>query len=191
MSDKICNINFFAKLKVSQKKMVALVEKLILYPTDVSQWHALVNDAQASTSILLNENTESYLVFLLMRFVKTRKLFESVLALDFLTSEGLLGSKQVTALRDVGDKSLLFCGLFPGMAKKRRVSLEYFTGLGQSAYLSASNLEDNNSRDLFYELSAEFEKLKQILQGMRGNNPFLLEVTKDEYIISGNDIPMQ
>ena len=44
------------------------MNKLILHPTDISQWHALVNEAQAATRLILNENTESYLVFLLMRF---------------------------------------------------------------------------------------------------------------------------
>lgn len=155
------------------------MEKLILYPTEISQWHALVNEAQANTQLLLNESTESYLVFLLMRFVKTRKLFESVLALDFLSSKHLVRSKQLDILRDVGDKSLLFCGLFPGMAKKRRVSLDYYTDLGQSAYLSASNIHDSSFRTLFYELSAEFEKLKQVLQAMRGKNPELLNIAQN------------
>ena len=36
---------------------------LILHPTDMSQWHALVYEAQANTQIILPENSESYLVF--------------------------------------------------------------------------------------------------------------------------------
>jgi len=44
------------------------MSQLILYPTETAQWHALVNEAQVSTRLMLNEDTESYLVFLLMRF---------------------------------------------------------------------------------------------------------------------------
>lgn len=39
------------------------MKKLILHPTELSQWHALVNEAQATTDLILNESTESYLVF--------------------------------------------------------------------------------------------------------------------------------
>lgn len=60
------------------------MKRLILHPTDISQWHALVNEAQAATRLILNEATESYLVFLLMRFTQNPKLIESIVALDFL-----------------------------------------------------------------------------------------------------------
>lgn len=142
--------------------------KLILHPTDMSQWHALVNEAQAATSLVLNENTESYLVFLLMRFSQTTQLMESVMALDFLESMRLPCRRQVELLREVGDKSLLFCGLFPGMAVRRHVRLEYFSELGQAAYLTVSELEARESADLYLELSAQFVTLQNILQAMRG-----------------------
>lgn len=162
------------------------MEKLILHPTDISQWHALVNEAQAATSLMLNENTESYLVFLLMRYIKTRKLFESVLALDFLTAKHVIRTKQVGLLREVGDKSLLFCGLFPGIANKRHVSLEYFSDLGQSAYLSVSELEDERIANLYYELSSQFLNLQQILQAMRGRDLKLTEICNDKFVANYN-----
>lgn len=143
------------------------MKKLILHPTDTSQWHALVNEAQASTRLVLNEGTESYLVFLLIRFSQTTHLLESVIALDFLESMQLPGKRQVEKLKDVGDKSLLFCGLFPGMAEKRNVSLDYFSDMGQAAYLSVGDLHDSQSADLYYQLSEQFVALQQILQAMR------------------------
>ena len=144
------------------------MKKLILHPTDISQWYALVNEAQAATRLVLNENTESYLVFMLMRFSQATKLIESVIALDFLESMRTPGRRQVELLRDVGDKSLLFCGLFPGMASKRHVRLDYFSDLGQAAYLTVSELEENKSADLFSELSAQFLTMQHVLQAMRG-----------------------
>jgi hypothetical protein len=144
--------------------------KIILHPTDTSQWHALVNEAQATTRLILNESTESYLVFLLMRFMQTTQLLESIIAMDFLHSMEVSGKRQVSLLQEVGDKSLLFCGLFPGIASKRHVRLEYFSDLGKAAYLTVSELEQSDSGRLFLELSKQFVTLQQILQAMRGES---------------------
>ncbi len=162
--------------------------KLILHPTDMSQWHALVNEAQAATSLVLNENTESYLVFLLMRFSQTTRLMESVMALDFLESMRLPSKRQVEVLRDVGDKSLLFCGLFPGMAVKRHVRLTYFSELGQAAYLTVSELEEAESAHLYSELSVQFVTLQNILQAMRGSP--IQRVNIEGGILPDTDLPL-
>ncbi len=137
--------------------------QLILHPTDISQWHALVNEAQASTKLILPESTESYLVFLLMRFAQSPELVESVLAIDFFNSMQAVGSRQVELLREVGDKSLLLSGLFPGLAEKRHVQVQYFTDMGQAAYLTVSELEADEGAALYQELSCQFTTLKHIL----------------------------
>ncbi len=142
------------------------MSQLILHPTDISQWHALVNEAQASTQLILPENTESYLVFLLMRFSQSPELAESVLAVDFLNSMQAEGSRQVGLLREVGDKSLLLSGLFPGIAEKRHVKLRYFTDMGQAAYLTVSELEGDEEAALYHELSRQFTQLKDILNAL-------------------------
>ncbi len=148
------------------------MQQLILHPTETSQWHALVHEAQASTCLILNENTESYLVFLLMRFCHTSRLLDSVVALDFLHAMHTTQRHKMQLLQEVGDKSLLFCGLFPGIAQKKQVSLSYFTELGQAAYLSVGELYDEPQlASLYYELSQNFLILQQILQAMRGEHP--------------------
>lgn len=148
------------------------MKQLILHPTDISQWHALVNEAQAATRLILNESTESYLVFLLMRFSQVSTLTESIVALDFLESMHKPRPLQMQLMRDVGDKSLLFCGLFPGIAERRHVSLNYFFELGQAAYLTLGELEEKESAELYFQLSKQFATLQHILQSMRGElNP--------------------
>ena len=165
------------------------MKKLILHPTDISQWHALVNEAQAATQLILNENTESYLVFMLMRFSQTTQLIESVIALDFLESMRAPGNKrQVQLMRDVGDKSLLFCGLFPGMADKRHVRLDYFSDMGQAAYLTVSELQERELADLYHQLSEQFLTMQHILQAMRGNYTPTGEL--DNGIIVSKNVPM-
>lgn len=165
------------------------MKKIILHPTETCQWHALVNEAQASTRLILDESTESYLVFLLMRFSQGSKLIESVIALDFLESMHSTKSRQVELLRDVGDKSLLFCGLFPGIAKRRHVSLDYFSNMGQAAYLTAGEMQVSQLAELFLQLSSQFLNLQQILQAMRGE--YLQYGNQDYSIFSGLDFPIQ
>ena len=46
--------------------------------------------------------------------------------------------------------------------------MEYFSELGQAAYLTVSELEARESADLYLELSAQFMTLQNILQAMRG-----------------------
>ena len=164
------------------------MKQLILHPTDISQWHALVSEAQLATRLVLNENTESYLVFLLMRFSQGPKLIESIVALDFLESMRQSRSRQVELLCDVGDKSLLFCGLFPGIAKKRQVNVSYFFDMGQAAYLTVSELKKSNTADLYYQLSAQFAQLQQILQAIRGE--FIQFRSTDYGVLSPIDLMM-
>jgi hypothetical protein len=142
------------------------MKSLILHPTDMSQWHAIVGEAQAHTQIMLAEDTESYLVFLLMRFSKYQQLMESIIALDFLGSLEAVGQNQVERLQEVGDKSLMFCGLFPGIANKRRVNIEYFSDVGQTAYLTAAAHHEHPHALLFGRLSEQFLILQQVLQAL-------------------------
>jgi len=145
------------------------MEQLIIHPTDTSQWYALVNDAQLSSNISLHEHTESYLVFLLMRFTQGTALVESIVALDFLEASHQPRHQQLHKLQEVGDKSLLFCGLFPGMAEKRRVSIDYYVHMGQSAYYSAGEQDPSSAPSLFYRLCDQFHALSNVLTAMRTN----------------------
>ena len=144
---------------------------LILLPTDTSQWHALVYEAQVSRKLILHENTESYLVFLLIRFTHTTELLESILALDFIAAHQLEGKQKVSQLQFLGDKSLLLCGLFPGIAEKRRVGIDYYAQIGQSAYKTAAEAEETSQAPLYLQLSNEFSDMQRVLQSMRQTSP--------------------
>lgn len=143
------------------------MDKLILHPTETSQWHALINEAQAMRAVEVGEEMESYLVFLLMRFTQQPELASSVVAVDFLESHHSQGAGQRELLRDVGDKCLLFSGLFPGNAERRRVTLNYFVNIGQSAYGNLSQVTHVSAADLFAALANEFVTLMDVLHATR------------------------
>lgn len=168
--------------------------RLVLHPTIESQWQALVIDARQHSAIQLSEELESYLVFLLMRFVKNPEILQSILALDFLNtvlqpsssfsnnlsqSNFLASTKNKQNLRDIGDKCLLFSGLFPGLAKRRRVHVSYYVKLGQSAYSLLSTLSNNSFpgaqhpsqlATLFANLGEHFVGLMDVLHTIRSLN---------------------
>lgn len=146
-----------------------------LEPTSTASWKSLVNEAVAKTNQNLNEDLESYLIFLLIRFTKNADLANSILALEYLESQTLTGQQQQQQLRDVGDKCLLFGGFYPEQAHQRLVTLEYFVNLGQSAYHQIANTHLNNSnlsdlKDLFNELSRNFLNLLDILNQIKSLN---------------------
>ncbi len=149
------------------------MSKIVLNPTSTAQWHALVGEAQQAASCHLDEQMESYLVFLLMRFADQPRLFSSVIALDFLDSQQHTGQGRRMRLRDVGDHCLLFSGLFPKIAERRLVRLSYFIDVGRSAYLQISDMQTDVAEDhqhLFTRLACEFIQLMEVLQSMRPAN---------------------
>jgi hypothetical protein len=143
------------------------MKPLVLQPTDLAQWHALVAEAQAACDLSLDEALESYLVFLLMRFAGRPDLARRVMALEFLEAQ-CHSVYQIDKLRDVGDQCLLFSGLFPQVAERRLVRVSYFVGIGRSAYDQLAVLLDRKGDELYGRLADAFVAVMDVLQAMRG-----------------------
>jgi len=146
---------------------VTCMENLKLEPTSLASWHALMTEALQSSEITLTEDLESYLVFLLMRFTKNPEIINNILAIDYLTHVKKYRSENRQALQEVGDKCLLYAGLFPGTARKRRVPISYYIGLGQNAYASLSDNLHNSLSPLFAKLGQQFVCLIDVLHEIR------------------------
>ena len=147
-----------------------IMTDLILNPTSTAQWLALVNEAEASTGCHLDEDTESYLVFLLMRHTGQDQLTAQIVGRDFLHGLNLPPHSRQQQLQDVGDHCLLFSGLFPQQAVRRRVKGSYFVDLGRTAYLEIADgcqLARSGLKYMFSRLSHDFIALMDVLQGMR------------------------
>lgn len=144
-------------------------KSFILEPSVLAQWHALIQEAQHKTEQKLNEDLESYLAFLLMRFTEKPDLFKSSFALEYLESFHHGKQKKSEALRDVGDKCLIFSGFFPDQAEKRHVPLGYFIKMGQGAYGCLAQQEAQAWQVLFNTLAEHFVTLMDVLQAMRAH----------------------
>lgn len=138
-----------------------------LQPTSTAHWHDLVCEAEQHSQQTLGEEVQSYLVFLLQRFLSKPEIASSVLALDYLKSLRSAGKRQIEKLRDVGDICLLHAGFFPQRARRRRVSIKYYVELGTGAYYQLHHYTSHNQGQLFEQLYESFVPAMDVLQAMR------------------------
>lgn len=146
------------------------MQQIIVQPTELAHWHALVNEAQVVVDHNLSEDLESYLVYLLMRFNTFSELSDTVLALDFFKASNAKGNERLDILQRLGDKSLIFSGFFPEQAERKNVKLSYFIQMGQSAYQSVAMFSEEK-KALFLALSDDFVSLISVLNIVKGIVP--------------------
>ncbi|RMG29365.1 MAG: hypothetical protein D6721_06305 [Gammaproteobacteria bacterium] len=144
------------------------MKELILEPTSVAQWHALVTEAEQACACRLDEELESYLVFLLMRFLRQPELAGRVMAMEYLEGLNSAGRAQIDRLREVGDLCLLLSGFFPEQAARRLVRISYFVDLGRSSYGVLADRFSHAAAQVYRSLSEGFVTLMDILQQIRG-----------------------
>ena len=135
--------------------------------TPVEIWQALVQDAYEQTGRRLDESSESYLVFVLLRYQADGLLLARTQGMDWLLAMDLAGTARADALRDVGDRCLLVAGLFPGLAERRRVSVDYFIDIGRSAYLGVADVTRQAYAALYAQLARSYGELVHTLSAIR------------------------
>lgn len=138
-------------------------------PTTIAEWQSLVAEAEIKTGYVFEESLENYLVLTLDRYTKREELITSVIAIAFLESAYVAKLQGANQLRDIGDQCLLLSGLFPERALKKNVSLNYFIGIGQQAYLALTDvrLKEEFDPELYQKLSKNFVGLMDLLNAMR------------------------
>ena len=142
-------------------------KSFILDSSELSQWHALIRQAEQDYGCELDEAMQSYLVFTLMRFTKNQGLNTRALALEYLESHHLPSIRRSEQLRDIGDQCLLVSGLYPQSAERRQVGVGYYVDLGRSAYHHISTCTQKGVAELYHELSESFILLMDLLQTIR------------------------
>lgn len=135
--------------------------------TPLALWQGLVLEGEASAGVRLSETTESYLVFLLMQHLRDGALAGRTMALEWLAALDRAGSVRAEQLREVGDRSVLIAGLYPGLAERRRVGPVYYERLGALAYDGAADVARRSERPLFEELAATVRPLVRVLAALR------------------------
>lgn len=129
-------------------------------------WQALVREAGGRIGFLLDEYRESYLVFVLLQrqcdpFIQTR-----IQALNWFHAQQQMGSSRTNTLREIGDDCLIIAGMFPGLAHRRRVGVNYYIELGQGAYHALSETHAADA-GLFHDLAMSYHDLVRTLRALR------------------------
>jgi hypothetical protein len=145
------------------------MKTLTLHQTATAQWQALIQEAEQACHTQLGEELQSYLVFLLMQH-GNNEWIDSVMALKYLDALVARGQLQKERLREVGDQCLLFAGLFPGRAERRRVRISYYVNLGIGAYRILSYSLAGLNAKVYEKLSQQFVALMDVLQATRELN---------------------
>lgn len=130
-------------------------------------WRELVREGGAHLGAHLDDELESYLVFLLMRHQRDAPLLGRIFAVELLQAMQLEGTMRANELRDVGDRCLIVSGLYPEHAARRRVSASYFLALGQGAYLAAAERARAAYASLYLRVAEAYAVLVEVLMGVR------------------------
>ncbi|CBA17208.1 hypothetical protein [Xanthomonas albilineans] len=138
-------------------------------------WQALVQEAGQRRGRPLDVSREHYLVFVLLRYQRDAQLLARTQALAWLHAQEQVGGVRANALREVGDSCLLIAGLFPGLAARRRVSVDYFIDLGRGAYHAVAETRDCDA-GLFAQLARGYRDLVGTLGALRPPRPLLAGV---------------
>ena len=130
-------------------------------------YQSLVREGARRGGCPLDEASESYLVFVLLRHQRDDLLLVRTQALEWLQAQERCGRARADALRDVGDRCLLIAGLYPALAERRRVSLDYFIDLGRGAYRDVAAASRDAYGELFAQLAAGYRELVRVLHAVR------------------------
>ncbi|MBT4836332.1 MAG: hypothetical protein HON94_03190 [Methylococcales bacterium] len=159
---------------------------LIIEPTSMAHWHKLVSEAQFKCNQNLNEDTESYLVYLLMRYLKRSDFINNIMSTKYLEGLQAMGHVRDSRLQDVGDQCLLFAGLFPQIAEKRSLNVSFFVDLGRSAYHEIAAYGVQIGDLLYQQLYQSFVVMIDILHHIRELNGSVSLSAFDSYDLSQN-----
>ncbi len=138
-----------------------------LQPTSTAHWHELVCEAEDKSHRHLGEEVQSYLVFLLQRFLSKPDIAVRILALDYLNGLRESGHRQIEKLRDVGDICLLHAGFFPQRARAQLVNTSYYVDLGIGAYYQLHHNTPHQQGQLYEHMYESFVPAMDVLQTIR------------------------
>lgn len=155
-------------------------------------FHEVVTDALSAVDLSASEPAGWYLVGLLGDMTRTR-LTDEPLGPKLARAEGE-PAERVRTLKHVGDTSLYVAGFFAESLTRSLVGVDYYVGLGQSAYAQlAKSLGGQRQLTVVYEeLADNFPKFVDVIAEVRKRTDFatpdigrLYEMwlkTRDEWI---------
>ncbi|MDQ2994980.1 MAG: hypothetical protein M3R00_08590 [Pseudomonadota bacterium] len=137
--------------------------------TAVAQWYDIVREAQELSACAVDEELESYLVYMLLRFMDQTDLAEQAVGMAFLAAQQSPFMGRSMLLRNVGDQCLLYSGLYPERATNRGLRVGYYVHIGKRSYSAAADeiRHEINISKMYERLCAQFVTLMDVLHSVR------------------------
>lgn len=136
-------------------------------------FRSLIFEVQQKRQLDLDYLPLLYLVQLFEKALQTDALFKDItsgkanepLALMFGRAMEMADSQQkISALKQIGDRSLYISGFFSDSLSRQAVDIDYFMAMGGTAYSCVSSLQSKQSIGaLFRELSIKFRVLVDLM----------------------------
>ena len=154
-------------------------------------FHEVVTDALSVVDVDASEPASWYLVGLLGDMTRAR-LTDEPLGLKLVQTGGDAGER-VKTLKQVGDTSLYVAGFFAESLGRSLVDVDYYVGIGQTAYARlARSMGRTSLTEVYDELAQNFPQVVDVLTEVRKRTDFatsdvtrLYEIwlkTRDEWI---------
>jgi len=125
-----------------------------------------VDQAMREKGVEANPLTEHYLVHLLATYA-TQPIDETPLALKMMGAFDAAPREKREKLREVGDTSLFVSGFWTESFARRMVDVDYYIGLGGSAYGELARTGEGWRRDpygdVYGALAAQFARFVEVL----------------------------
>lgn len=163
-------------LQLTQEELREMDQKpsLTLVAQPQEYFRELVTDAVGRQSVMIQPETEFYLVNLLHQFMTTDRLYPPDASghgrqepLALMVKEALEEPRteiQRSLFRNVGDVSLYVAGYFQDSLNRKLVDVDYYIEMGGTAYAQvAARIDEAPTRAVYSELSEKFPKLVDVL----------------------------
>lgn len=143
-----------------------------------------IDEACHRQHLELADETRLYLVRLLEHFTHpraltgaTRRTTHRALALMLAdATRARHTDERRDCLRQIGDVALFVAGFFPGSLRRKAVDVDYYVGMGGTAYGLVADLQSgarrSSLRRLFGELAEQFGRLVELLDDLLAESPF-------------------
>lgn len=132
----------------------------------------VITAAMATHSVRVQEATEYYLVNLLAEHTVAQVGDgDEPLTLKLVQAGAAEPEERTRLLKEIGDTALYRCGFFAESLARRLVSVEYYIGLGGSAYAQLARAGRSVSalfQSVYGELAERFPALVEVLFEARG-----------------------
>jgi hypothetical protein len=126
----------------------------------------VLEGAMGRQGVQASESTEFYLVGLLGEYARAR-LPDEPLSLRLAETTGADAGERVRALKEVGDTSLYVAGFFAESLTRSLVDVDYYVGLGVSAYAQLAGRLGGNLTQVYGELAEHFPDFVDVLGEVR------------------------